>query len=227
MSRILHNANNAQRILRLTADTMLLIDKHGVCMDIEPHCDLWFLQENILLGKNIFELLPEYTRKRVIPIFQTVLKEQRSINKNFKLVLKNDTFYFKCLMFPYDDMVLCQYRDITQRSNVKRELEQANYTLRTIQKVAQIGQWTYNTHKKMLHYSDYTGASYEENVQNIAIEKYIKLIVKEDRQSFRKWLHTNEEELNIKSISYRVRTNGEILYAYSDLPAQTTLRWQL
>ena len=104
MSRILHNANNAQRILRLTADTMLLIDKHGVCMDIEPHCDLWFLQENILLGKNIFELLPEYTRKRVIPIFQTVLKEQQSINKNFKLVLKNDTFYFKCLMFPYDDM---------------------------------------------------------------------------------------------------------------------------
>ena len=220
MSRILHNANNAQRILRLTADTMLLIDKHGVCMDIEPHCDLWFLQENILLGKNIFELLPEYTRKRVIPIFQTVLKEQRSINKNFKLVLKNDTFYFKCLMFPYDRMVLCQYRDITQRSNVKRELEQANYTLRTIQKVAQIGQWTYNTHKKMLHYSDYTGASYEENVQNIAIEKYIKLIVKEDRQSFRKWLHTNEEELNIKSISYRVRTNGEIFY----MRIQTYLR---
>ena len=61
MDRILHDANNAQRILKLTADTMLLVDRHGVCVDIEPHCDLWFLQENILLGKNIFELLPEYT----------------------------------------------------------------------------------------------------------------------------------------------------------------------
>lgn len=55
MDRILHDANNAQRILKLTADTMLLVDRHGVCVDIEPHCDLWFLQENILLGKNIFE----------------------------------------------------------------------------------------------------------------------------------------------------------------------------
>ena len=212
MSRILHNANNAQRILKLTADTMLLVDRHGVCIDIEPHCDLWFLQENILLGKNIIELLPEYTRERVIPIFQTVLKEQRSISKNFKLMLKDDTFYFKCLMFPYDDMVLCQYRDITQRSNVKRQLEQANYTLRTIQKVAQIGQWTYNTYKNVLHCSDYTGVSCEENIQNITIEKYIELIAKEDRQNFRKWWYTNEEKLNMESISYRVRANGEIFY---------------
>ena len=90
MDRILHDANNAQRILKLTADTMLLVDRHGVCVDIEPHCDLWFLQENILLGKNIFELLPEYTKERVMPIFQTVLEEQRSISKNFKLVLKDD-----------------------------------------------------------------------------------------------------------------------------------------
>lgn len=86
------------------------------------------------LGKNIFELLPEYTKERVMPIFQIVLEEQRSISKNFKLVLKDETFYFKCLMFPYDGMVLCQYRDITQRSNVKRQLEQANLTLRAIQR---------------------------------------------------------------------------------------------
>ena len=58
-------------------------------------------------------------------------------------------YYFKCIMHPYDDMVLCQYRDITQRSNVKRQLEQANRTLREIQKVAQIGQWVYNTNENV------------------------------------------------------------------------------
>lgn len=181
MDRILHDANNAQRILKLTADTMLLVDRHGVCVDIEPHCDLWFLQENILLGKNIFELLPEYTKERVMPIFQTVLEEQRSISKNFKLVLKDEIFYFKCLMFPYDGMVLCQYRDITQRSNVKRRLEQANLTLRAIQKIAQIGQWAYNTNQNIFHYLGYTGVLCEESVQNLAIEKYVELIVEEDR----------------------------------------------
>ena len=54
MNRTLHDTNNAQRILKLTADTMLLVDKNGVCIDIDPHCDLWFLQDEILLGKNIF-----------------------------------------------------------------------------------------------------------------------------------------------------------------------------
>lgn len=220
MDRILHDANNAQRILKLTADTMLLVDRHGVCVDIEPHCDLWFLQENILLGKNIFELLPEYTKERVMPIFQTVLEEQRSISKNFKLVLKDEIFYFKCLMFPYDGMVLCQYRDITQRSNVKRRLEQANLTLRAIQKIAQIGQWAYNTNQNIFHYLGYTGVLCEESVQNLAIEKYVELIVEEDRQSFIEWCHMNEKELNMESISYRVRLNGEIFY----MRIQTYLR---
>lgn len=220
MDRILHDANNAQRILKLTADTMLLVDRHGVCVDIEPHCDLWFLQEDILLGKNIFELLPEYTRERVIPIFQIVLEEQRSISKNFKLVLNDEIFYFKCLMFPYDGMVLCQYRDITQRSNVKRQLEQANLTLRAIQKVAQIGQWTYNTNQNVFHYLGYTGVLCEESVQNLAIEKYVGLIVEEDRQSFREWCRMNGKELNMESISYRVRLNGEIFY----MRIQTYLR---
>lgn len=49
MDRTLHNANNAQRILELTADTMLLIDRNGICVDIDSHCDLWFLQEEVLL----------------------------------------------------------------------------------------------------------------------------------------------------------------------------------
>lgn len=47
MDRTLHNANNAQRILELTADTMLLIDRNGICVDIDSHCDLWFLQEEV------------------------------------------------------------------------------------------------------------------------------------------------------------------------------------
>ena len=87
MNRTLHDTNNAQRILKLTADTMLLVDKNGVCIDIDPHCDLWFLQDEILLGKNIFELLPEYTRERVVPVFQSVLEGKKSVSKNFKLVL--------------------------------------------------------------------------------------------------------------------------------------------
>lgn len=223
MDRTLHDASNAQRILKLTADTMLLVDRNGVCVDIAPYCDAWFLQEDVLLGKNIFELLPEYTRERVMPVFQTVIKEQRSISKNFKLVLKGETYYFKCLMYPYDDMVLCQYRDITQRSNVKRKLEQTNRTLREIQKVAQIGQWTYNTNENVFHYQGYTGVLSTEETQHIHFDRYRELIVKEDCHTFDEWCNRNLEGFNTESISYRVRVDGRIFY----MRIQTYLRDQL
>ena len=223
MDRTLHDANNAQRILKLTADTMLLVDRNGVCVDIAPYCDTWFLQEDILLGKNIFELLPEYTRERMMPVFQTVLREQRSISKNFKLAVRGETYYFKCLMHPYDGMVLCQYRDITQRSNVKRQLEQANRTLREIQKVAQIGQWGYNTNENVFHYLGYTGVLCEEAVRTISFEKYREYIVEEDQETFINWHLRNVEKFNTDSISYRVKVDGEIYY----MRIQTYLREEL
>ena len=223
MDRTLHDANNAQRILKLTADTMLLVDRNGVCVDIAPYCDTWFLQEDILLGKNIFELLPEYTREKMMPVFQTVLREQRSISKNFKLAVRGETYYFKCLMHPYDGMVLCQYRDITQRSNVKRQLEQANRTLREIQKVAQIGQWGYNTNENVFHYLGYTGVLCEEAVRTISFEKYREYIVEEDQETFINWHLRNVEKFNTDSISYRVKVDGEIYY----MRIQTYLREEL
>ena len=212
MNRTLHEADNAQRILKLTADTMLLVDRNGICIDIDIHSNLWFLQEERLLGKNIFERMPEHTREKVYSTFQTVLREQRSISKNYKLELEDNTYYFKCIMYPYDDMVLCQYRDITQRSNVKRQLEQVNRNLREIQKVAQIGQWMYNTRDNVFYYMGYTGVLCEESSRSISLEKYQEFIVEEDRLSFTNWCRKNEEGLNEDSISYRVRVAGEIYY---------------
>ena len=202
MNRTLHEADNAQRILKLTADTMLLVDRNGICIDIDIHSNLWFLQEERLLGKNIFERMPEHTREKVYSTFQTVLREQRSISKNYKLELEDNTYYFKCIMYPYDDMVLCQYRDITQRSNVKRQLEQVNRNLREIQKVAQIGQWMYNTRDNVFYYMGYTGVLCEESSRSISLEKYQEFIVEEDRISFTNWCRKNEEGLNEESISY-------------------------
>lgn len=223
MTRTLHDTNNAQRILKLTADTMLLVDKNGICMDIDPHCDLWFLQEEVLLGKNIIELLPQQTRERVLPVFRSVLEEQKSVSKNFKLVLKDEVYYFKCIMHPYDGMVLCQYRDITHRSNVKYQLELANRTLREIQKVAQIGHWSFNSRDKIFHYLGYTGVLCSESVQHIHFDDYLPCIFEEDRETFINWTQRNIEQLYTDSISYRVQVKGGIYY----MRLQTYLREEL
>ena len=140
MERLLHGANHAEKILQITSDTLILIDKDGICVDISIHSNLWFLQEDKLLGSNIFNLLPIHTLEKILPEFQNVLSSQIASSKNYKLILGDETYYFKCIMYPYESMVLCQYRDITERSNVKLELERRNQELKEIQKAVQMGQ---------------------------------------------------------------------------------------
>lgn len=220
MKRILHDADNAERILKLTADTMILVSKEGLCVDVKTKSDLWFLQEDYLLGKDIFSLLPLHTRRKITPNFMHVLKEQKSISKNYKLELKGEVYYFKCIMYPYDDMVLCQYRDITARSNVKLQLERTNHELKEIQKAALIGQWKYNSEEGIFYYNGFTKIFCTDKPQSIPIDKYMDYIVEEDKEVFCQWLYKNEEEFNEDSIGYRIYYENTIFY----LRIQTCLR---
>lgn len=213
MKRILHDACNAERIMQLTTDTLILVTQEGVCADINTHSNLWFLQEEVLLGKNLLELLPTHTLQKIYPVFQEVIDEQKHINRNYRLNLSDGTYYFKCIMYPYDDMVLCQYRDITERSNVKLQLEKANKELREIQKAAKIGQWKYNTYDEMFYYCGYTGIICQETTSEISLLHYIDFVLEEDRQIFSEWLLKNQAQNNDEeSIDYRIYLNNQVYY---------------
>ena len=58
MKNILKQAENAERLLKLTSDTMLLLNRDGICMDIAVYnVNLWFMKEEKLLGKNLLQLI--------------------------------------------------------------------------------------------------------------------------------------------------------------------------
>lgn len=210
--KALHNPQNAARILKITADTLLLVEQDGTCADIDTHSNLWFLQEERLLGKNIFELLPPHTREKLVPVFRKVVDEQKTISKNFRLELADGVYFFKCIMHPYDDKVLCQYRDITARSNVKLKLEHTNHELKLVQKAAHIGQWKYYSSERIFYFQGFTGILCTESEQSISIDSYLDLVVEEDKTLFCQWLENNEKELNEESISYRICRKGKIYY---------------
>ena len=106
MKNILKKAENAEKLLNLTSDTMLLLDRNGVCVDQ-------------LLDKNILQLLPPSTYRKIYPEFKKVLLRGEVSSRNYELATDSKTYFFKCIMRPYEDMVLCQYRDITERSQRK------------------------------------------------------------------------------------------------------------
>lgn len=214
MDRILHDVDNAHKILQLTSDTLILVDKNGTCLDIDPHSDLWFLQEDRLLGKNLFNLLPDHTFQKLLPDFRRVTQQGITVNRNYRLPLEGgETYYFKCIMQPYDgDKVLCQYRDITARSNVKLQLERTNYELKEIQKAAQIGQWKYSSREKTFYYRGYNGIVCTEEERSINYQDYYETILSEDLPAVNTWMEANRRELLKEYIEYRILLEGQVYY---------------
>lgn len=214
MDRILHDVDNAHKILQLTSDTLILVNKNGTCLDIDPHSDLWFLQEDRLLGKNLFNLLPDHTFQKLLPDFRRVTQQGITVNRNYRLPLEGgETYYFKCIMQPYDgDKVLCQYRDITARSNVKLQLERTNYELKEIQKAAQIGQWKYSSREKTFYYRGYNGIVCTEEERSINFQDYYETILSEDLPAVNTWMEANHRELLKEYIEYRILLEGQVYY---------------
>ena len=214
MDRILHDVDNAHKILQLTSDTLILVDKNGTCLDIDPHSDLWFLQEDRLLGKNLFNLLPDHTFQKLLPDFRRVTQQGITVNRNYRLPLEGgETYYFKCIMQTYDgDKVLCQYRDITARSNVKLQLERTNYELKEIQKAAQIGQWKYSSREKTFYYRGYNGIVCTEEERSINFQDYYETILSEDLPAVNTWMEANRRELLKEYIEYRILLEGQVYY---------------
>lgn len=214
MDRILHDVDNAHKILQLTSDTLILVDKNGTCLDIDPHSDLWFLQEDRLLGKNLFNLLPDHTFQKLLPDFRRVTQQGITVNRNYRLPLEGgETYYFKCIMQPYDgDKVLCQYRDITARSNVKLQLERTNYELKKIQKAAQIGQWKYSSRERTFYYRGYNGIVCTEEERSINFQDYYETILSEDLPAVNTWMEANRRELLKEYIEYRILLEGQVYY---------------
>ena len=214
MDRILKEVDNDHNILQLTSDTLILVYKNGTCMDIDPHSDLWFLQEDRLLGKNLFNLLPDHTFQKLLPDFRRVTQQGITVNRNYRLPLEGgETYYFKCIMQPYDgDKVLCQYRDITARSNVKLQLERTNYELKEIQKAAQIGQWKYSSREKTFYYRGYNGIVCTEEERSINFQDYYETILSEDLPAVNTWMEANRRELLKEYIEYRILLEGQVYY---------------
>ena len=213
MKNILKNAENAEKLLELTSDTMILLDRNGICVDIAVHnADLWFLKENQLLGRNILQLLPSVTYRQVYPEFKKVLAYKEVSARNYELTIGSETYFFKCIMRPYEDMVLCQYRDITERSQRKRELEKKNHELNEIQKAALIGRWKYNSGRQCFYYTGHSGVMCTAEEQEIPLQDYTMYILPEDREIFGKWLAQNLQGNTENSIDYRILFKKRIFY---------------
>lgn len=242
---VLHDESKASRLLMMTCDTLLFLSNEGVCkeMIVKTENNPYVNDQHTLLGKNIFDYFPDETVRELKPAIEHVARTGEVSNANYNLPSPEKLYYFKCIIQKYDEgHVLCQYRDITRRSQMKKSLQIANERLRETERAAKIGYWSYNTSTKMLHYSGYVGVLFEENLDIvIPLDEYLKQVYPEDRRKVERMLDYPDHLYNIlefrlvKDKTYYLRlkivnihegTNGEIIVdGYAQNIDDIVARW--
>lgn len=215
MTRILHDPQNSDKILQMTADTMFLVDYEGICVDLVVHANRgFFRRRKNLIGENFFNLLPEKTYSAIKKEFEKVKESKIISTKNYELPLNEGTFYFKCIMQPFEEnLILCQYRDITNRARTKLQLEKTNNELREIEKAAKISQWTYNYKSQTFSYKGYSGGlANSDHFKNISLEDYLEIIHRDDRAEFLIWINNILHHTSADTHEYRILVKKEFLF---------------
>ncbi len=187
-TNVLHDSANAEKLLKMTTDTLILLKNDGICVDLIVKTENPYINEKKhLIGKNILRFFPKETIEYLKPELERVIATGEMSNKNYDLPSENRMYYFKCIIYKYDDEhILLQYRDITQRSQMKKRLEVANIRLEEVERAAKIGHWSYNTHSRIVEYSGYTGAIFSKDGEksSISIDEILSYLHPDDRASF-------------------------------------------
>ena len=213
MESILNNPDNARELLDMTAGTLFLLDEKGVCIDIKsPTKQVWFLQEDILRGKNLLMYMPPSTLREFYPNFKKVLSKNIVSSQNYEMLLRGQTYYFNCTMQPYNGMVLCQCRDTTQKSLEQIELIKRNKEMTEIQEIAMIGTWVYNSEINVLRYTGHGGVMQHNGVIDLDLTTYSSYVLPDDRKNFNEWIVKNKNGEIGETVNFRIRFDNKIFY---------------
>ena len=222
--RLLHDKSQAARLLEMMTDTLLLVKNDGTCVDmiVKTANNPYVNEEGTLLGKNIFDCFPQETLKELKPAFEHVACTGEVSNANYDLPAPEKMFYFKCIIQKYDEEhLLLQYRDITERSQMKLRLQLANERLHETGRAAKIGYWSFNSITKMLRYEGYVGISLPSDEEVvIPLSQYLQHVHHEDRERIEDYLMNPPNDVDmydyrvVKEKIYYVRT--KIINRYHD-----------
>lgn len=212
---ILHNQKNAEKILKITTDTLFLLSKDGVCVDIALNTDQWFLQDaDYFIGKNIFELLPSETATTLKKDFDKVVSTGNTSTENYEMQVAGKSLFFKCIIHVYNEnLVLCQYSDITKRILLKQRLQIMNQELQDIEGVAQIAQWTFNIKTKEFQIKGFSGGIASNNeITTITLQDYIEFLHPNDRLKLIEFIENNCKAINHNYLDYHLILKDAIIY---------------
>ena len=83
---ILHNRERAYETLLKTCDSLFLLRHNGECVDCIIKSNHWFLKNHQIIGKNVFEILPQETTSDLKVNFDEVVMNGGTSTQNYDLL---------------------------------------------------------------------------------------------------------------------------------------------
>lgn len=204
--RALHNLKYLEKILDLTSDTLFLIDQDNVCVDAIIKTDNPIINPRTeLIGANMLDLLPLSTAQLMEQEFNQCRQTGDTSNLNYDLPAQDQTYFFKFIIHKFDEEhLLCQYRDITQRSNMKHRLKSALKAQLEVGKVAQIGHWRFDCQDQNFLHTGYSNLL-RTNLLEAKITSLNDLLASihpDDREKMRDFVNNDKAEYS--TMEYRM-----------------------
>lgn len=215
---ILHDDSFMQKVLSMTSDTLFILDRNNLCVDLLLKTDNPVFNVNTpILGYDFLQILPAETAFLVGNELNKVRETGIVSNVNYDLPTAEKMYYFKFIVHKFDEEhLLCEYRDITQRSNMKGRLKTKALALMEVGKVAKITHWAYDCQHEDISYFGYS--SLNSNVvvdpNTISLSDFLKYIHKDDQEVLSNFF--NQDIVGPATIEYRmVRVGQPIEYLRS------------
>jgi len=205
--KILHDLGYLEKVLNITCDTLLLINNDNICVDAIMKTNNPILNPNIdVIGQHILSLFPQPTSTLIKRELAFCRHTGETSNVNYDLPTDEQMYYFKFVIHKFDEEhLLCQYRDITQRSNMKYRLKSALTAQLEVGKVAMIGHWTYDLQRQELIHNGYSNLHKRnlEAPEKITLAELLTYVHPDDRKGMEAFLHNDSIENN--TFEYRMK----------------------
>lgn len=213
MGNFLNNPQNALELLDMTAGILILLDSDGICLEVRsPTNSAWLLQEDILIGKRIFQFISPSSISEFYLNFRNILTNHTISVQNYGMVLRGQICYFNCTMQIYNGMVLCQCKEFTQKCLQQKDLAKRNKDLLVILKDTMIGTWTYYSEINILRYVGHGGVMKHDGTIDINLSTYRGYVLPEDRSIFDEWFADNKNGEIGETVHFRIRFGDKIYY---------------
>ena len=213
MGNILNNPQTALELLDMTAGIFLLLDNEGICREVKlPKTYAWFLQEDYFKGEKLHQFISPSSFNEFQTNFQNVLNNNIISSEDYGIVLMGQTFYYTLTMQRYNESVLCQIKDTTQKHLEQKEFAKRDKDLTIVLQDAMIGTWTFYSEFNILKYVGHGGVMKHSGIIDINLSTYRSYVLPDDQEIFDDWFVNNKNGVIGEIVNFRIRFGENIYY---------------